>query len=239
MCNIDCFMLLQETNVESRVHPPMVPPFASAPTIQGRGIRGPVGGLSSSDDDSEHSDDGRYASRAKKKRVESMETGSYCFERNKSCPVAHPSRKVNNVWGMVLQEQTLSTAMIGLGVDKLDNTLQMDRDVESYDFTQAKLDTRPHCMNQVDPSQESHDPFDNVIASEQFGHKQRGTKRRRPVKERVGKKKSRALDIKTVNPKLDASEAEIVSDIVTELEEPNVELVGMYPAVIRQLFCSL
>jgi len=58
-------------------------------------------------------------------------------------------KRKNNIWGSVLQEQDLTQTMVkSAGVESVEGLDFVTRDVESYNFTNKYLDTRPDLSDQ-------------------------------------------------------------------------------------------
>ena len=134
-------------------------------------------------------------------------------------------RKINNVWGSVLTEQTLTQDLkdVGVKTTSCDNS----RSVEKYDFTLKYDDTRPDLADEVCET-ESHDPFNKVVElpeADSTGNRKRKRthKERRPVKDRINVSDKRAF--KEPLPDLEAEK--VVKMIARKLNEPKVYLIGM------------
>ena len=153
-------------------------------------------------------------------------------------PSGSVKRKINNVWGAVLTEQTLTQDLKDVGVYKNPELKKSDRNVERYDFTNAYDDDRPDAID-IAPV-ESNDPFENVIVSDHEDDSQhkRGSKRKRKMKHRLGKKNSvkdrlnmpmkvkASNEFEEIGVSVESSEDDVVTAIATELFEPKTELIG-------------
>lgn len=132
-------------------------------------------------------------------------------------------RKINNIWGSVLTEQSLTQDLKDVGVKTL--TCDDSRNVEKYDFTLKYNDTRPDLANELSDN-ESHDPFNKVVDLPEMDanssrKRKRTRKERRPVKERVKMHDDR--DFEEPLPDLEADK--IVKMITRKLNEPKVYLI--------------
>ncbi|MEJ1276569.1 phosphorylated adaptor for RNA export [Cricetulus griseus] len=97
-------------------------------------------------------------------------------------------RKVNNIWGAVLQEQNQDAVAIELGILGMEGTLDRSRQSETYNYLLAKKLKRE--------SQESTKELDKDLDEYMHGDKKPGSKeeengqghlkRKRPVKDRLG-----------------------------------------------------
>lgn len=138
-------------------------------------------------------------------------------------------RKINNIWGSVLTEQTLTQDLKGVGVKTM--TCDDSRSVEKYDFTLKYDDTRPDLTEELSDN-ESHDPFSKIvdlpeIDSTTSRKRKRTHKTKRPVKERI-----QMYDhSESKEPLADLEADKVVKMIVKKLMEPKVYLFGMYAIV--------
>lgn len=152
-------------------------------------------------------------------------------------------KKVNNVWGAVINEQLL---MEDLGQVSVESSQMVnwknDRHCESYDFTRKDLDTRPDPIEPDDLFDEDGVTAHDVVDIQDPGP--RGQKRSvmdrlgeractRPSRSRSPKIRGagRARRSKSDSSKSSTSEeddepvAEVAADIAARLEETNAELV--------------
>ncbi|XP_050403248.2 phosphorylated adapter RNA export protein [Patella vulgata] len=145
------------------------------------------------------------------------------FLNNSNTTTSH--KKKNNIWGAVIQEQTLTQGIIGFGVDK-DGDLQCDRNVESYDYTKSHLDSRPSVEPDLVAVGPSHDdPFGEIVdlEPEEGSH---GLKRKRPAKLRIGKRTfDKTKSREHIGATAEDSVPQIVNAIVKSLNEPKVDLM--------------
>lgn len=169
-------------------------------------------------------------------------------------------KKVNNVWGAVINEQLL---MEDLGQVSVESSQMVnwknDRHCESYDFTRKHLDTRPDPVEPDDLFDKDGVTAHDVVDIQDLGP--RGQKR--SVKDRLGERactrpsRSRSPKIRgagrprrsksnssksSTSEEDDESEAAVAADIVARLEETNVELVERVVQVLgvarsRKLLC--
>ncbi|KAL1431101.1 hypothetical protein MTO96_014493 [Rhipicephalus appendiculatus] len=125
-------------------------------------------------------------------------------------------KKVNNVWGAVINEQLL---MEDLGQVSVESSQMVnwknDRHCESYDFTRKDLDTRPDPIEPDDLFDEDGVTAHDVVDIQDPGP--RGQKRPRRSKSDSSKSSTSEED--------DEAVAEVAADIAARLEETNAELV--------------
>lgn len=139
-------------------------------------------------------------------------------------------RRINNVWGSVLTEQSLTQDLKDVGVKT--TTCDNSRSVEKYDFTLKYDDTRPDLADDVCEI-ECHDPFNKVVdlpeTDSTVSRKRKRThKERRPVKERIKTDNPR----KSKEPLPDLEAEKIVKMIVRKLNEPKDYLIARIYRII-------
>ncbi|KAL3866943.1 hypothetical protein ACJMK2_044190 [Sinanodonta woodiana] len=138
-----------------------------------------------------------------------------------------PNRKFNNVWGSVLQEQTLTQNLSACGVEQPNAQTLIERDVESYDYKKKFTDNRPRAMPVV--NDDSLGPFDKVSDLQEvdiYPEKRRG-KKRKAAHNRINdnvKKQFKSISNK-IEITAEDSETEVVNTIADMLNEPKIELI--------------
>ena len=208
--------------------------------------RADVPGLSSSESDDDSDNEGFWKRKRTKQRDSGMDTQQQTTFKNpllqrraenkpyglafKAVPGA--KRRPNNIWGSVIQEQSLTQGLsfgIGLALEKVDNS----RDVESYDYTKAQNDTRPDLDPQdgeeVDMDRGGQDPFNQLLDKKVLDARHHIGRKRKMVKERLGK---RSYDKDKSRDHLDAKPGDsvhkIAECIIQRIQEPKVKLVRKY-----------
>ncbi|XP_029845107.3 phosphorylated adapter RNA export protein [Ixodes scapularis] len=148
---------------------------------------------SSSEDDSDD-DETSWKRQATDKTKSMLTDNAYNFS---DCPSAvQPQqsfnfgrKRVNNVWGAVLNEQLLSENMGQFSV--VPNKWGHDRECESYDFTRKALDTRPdpdEPDDLFDDVGHIDDPVDIQAPKKSWRDHVKGTKR--SIRDRLGERSS-------------------------------------------------
>ena len=113
---------------------------------------------------------------------------------------AKPKRRVNNVWGSVMTEQTLTSTMGGFDVnipleEKAECPVE-DRNVENYDFTLKVQDNRPDPAtysddNMADKQSDQEEAAQDICDKETFGKEDVKVKEERMKRKRkIGKPQS-------------------------------------------------
>ncbi|XP_071117803.1 phosphorylated adapter RNA export protein-like [Haliotis cracherodii] len=143
----------------------------------------------------------KYLNKLKMEGIDASRSQSPQFlnplrDRHRSSPVLQspPKKKTNNIWGSVLQEQSLTQNMVSFGVDKEDSDDDLDtqdRSVESYNYKKAREDPRPFAREEEDEMDRSDDElFGGVVDldpdEEAKNRERKKRKRKRPVKDRIG-----------------------------------------------------
>lgn len=139
-------------------------------------------------------------------------------------PIPKPSNR--SIWGSVLQEQTLTAEVGNFSMEK---KVVSDRSVESYDYTRAQEDDRPHlALAAGGMNSEQEDLFGEVIDLEKSALKQQKTLKRKYVGGRLGKRPSVVRDRLEDLPKPTESSSveEVTYFISTVLEETKVHLIS-------------
>lgn len=143
-------------------------------------------------------------------------------------------RRINNVWGSVLTEQSLTQDLKDVGVKT--TTCDNSRSVEKYDFTLKYDDKRPDLAADVCDI-ECHDPFNKVVDLPEIDStvsrkRKRTHKERRPVKERIRTDNPR----KSKEPLPDLEAEKIVKMIVKKLNEPKDYLFGRKANILLHIY---
>ncbi|KAL8577283.1 hypothetical protein ACOMHN_062792 [Nucella lapillus] len=178
---------------------------------------------SSDDDDSDCSDDDTTKKRkvlgTNDNRAKAFVNPNFVKNSGKMPPMPKQSNKT--IWGSILQEQILTAEVGSFSMEK---PLPSDRDVESYDYSRAKDDDRPHPVED-DLKGGEEDLFGEVIDLEKAAFKQRRHLKRKHVAERLGKrphvKERHSLPKVTESSPLE----EVAYFISNELQEAKVHLI--------------
>ncbi|XP_020785138.1 phosphorylated adapter RNA export protein [Boleophthalmus pectinirostris] len=214
------------------------PAFQSSAAFQSRpaashatpaGYRSCPGPADSSDSDQDSSDDEAGAWRRKRQKVTNNAPPA-----RMPAPAFNPAgRKVNNIWGSVVQEQCQDAVAAELGIFGVDAELDTSsRNVETYNYVLArKMMEKEREMER----QSKGDGEVNMLDAQLDEYmKERGegdAKRKRPVKERLGPKAE--MDIKgRYEITEDDPPEKVAEEIAHRLREPKVDLIERVVAVI-------
>ncbi|KAJ6669670.1 hypothetical protein lerEdw1_000219 [Lerista edwardsae] len=101
-------------------------------------------------------------------------------------------RKINNIWGAVLQEQTQDAVVSELGILEMDGTLDRSRASETYNYLLARKLMKESCSGVAESLDKELDEYmqdDKKTGAKEEEEEENGQgplKRKRPVKDRLG-----------------------------------------------------
>lgn len=209
-------------------------PASHAPPAGYRSCPGPA--VDSSDSDQDSSDDEAATWRRKRQKVTNNSAPPVRPPAPAFNPMASAGRKVNNIWGSVVQEQRQDAITAELGFFGMEGELDMSsRSVESYNYVLA----RKMMEKERELERQSKDDGEVSMLDAQLDEymkgkgsgEDRGDKRKRTIKERLGPKAE--MDIKGRYEITEDDPAEKVADeIAHRLREPKIELIERVVAVI-------
>lgn len=186
-------------------------------------------GVETSDSDRDSSDDEAAAWRRKRQKV----TNTAPPVRPAFHPMAPTGRKVNNIWGSVVQEQRQDAIAAELGVFGMEGELDMSsRNVETYNYVLARkmmekereLERQGRADGEVSMLDEQLDDYMKETG-------ERGEKRKRPIKERLGPKAEMDMKGRFEITEEDTPE-KVADEIAHRLREPKIELIERVVAVV-------
>ncbi|XP_072372671.1 phosphorylated adapter RNA export protein isoform X2 [Scyliorhinus torazame] len=140
-------------------------------------------------------------------------------------------RKVNNIWGTVLQEQNQDAVATELGILGMEGDISMNsRQSETYNYVMAKKmmekqreEEEEEKMNKLEAELDEH-VQDGKKIKIQGECNQSNLKRKRPVKERLGERLEMNYEGKN-DIKEDDSPNKISDEIAYRLREPKTDLI--------------
>ncbi|KAK7896871.1 hypothetical protein WMY93_022196 [Mugilogobius chulae] len=214
--------------------------FQSRPVAQQAppaGYRSCPGPADSSDSEQDSSDDEAAMWRRKRQKV----TNNAAPLRNPAPafnPTSSTGRKVNNIWGSVVQEQCQDAVAAELCVFGMDAELDTSsRNVETYNYVLARkmmekereLERQHKGDGEVNMLDEELDEYMKGRGPEERG--EGDAKRKRPVKDRLGPKAE--MDIKgRYEITEDDTPEKVADEIAHRLREPKIDLIERVVAVI-------
>lgn len=193
----------------------------------------------SSDSDPESSDEEAAVWRRKRQKVSSAPPPPpACITRaGPTCTPAPAGRKVNNIWGSVVQEQCQDAIAAELGIFGMDGEVSTSsRNVETYNFVLARK-----IMEKEREMEKLKDQGEVSMLDAQLEEYMKGrdseeraggdAKRKRSAKERLGPRAE--MDIKgRYEITEDDPEDKVVDEIAHRLQEPKKELIERVVEVI-------
>lgn len=232
---------------------PRVPPAFSGQSFQNRAAAQPSAAAyrstsrpaESSDSDADSSDEEAAVWRRKRQKVHNAPQPSAFATRPGPGPGPTPmseaggpgGRKVNNIWGSVVQEQCQDAVAAELGIFGMEGNISMSsRNVETYNFVLArKIMEKEREMERKQDDQEVSmlDAQLEEYMKEKYSEGRPGgdAKRKRSAKERLGPRAE--MDIKgRYEITEDDPDDKVVDEIVYRLQEPKKDLIERVVQVI-------
>lgn len=195
--------------------------------------------VESSGSDSDSSDEEASVWRRKRQKVSNAPLPPACTARLVAPPVPAPagapgSRKVNNIWGSVVQEQCQDAVTAELGIFGMEGVDTSSRSVETYNFVLArKIMEKERELEKLSKHEEEVSMLDAELEDYMKGEERAGgdTKRKRPAKERLGPRAE--MDTKgRYEITEDDPDEKVVDEIAYRLQEPKKELIERVVKVI-------
>ncbi|XP_041636260.1 phosphorylated adapter RNA export protein [Cheilinus undulatus] len=189
--------------------------------------------VESSDSDHDSSDEEAALWRRKRQKVTNNPQPPSSNIRMPT-PGAHGGRKVNNIWGSVVQEQCQDAVAAELGIFGMEGEVNMSsRNVETYNFVLAKKMMEKE--RQMEKQGKDQGEVSMLDAQLEEYMKERNTggdaKRKRSAKERLGPRAE--MDIKgRYEITEDDPEEKVVDEIAYRLQEPKKDLIERVVQVI-------
>lgn len=206
--------------------------FSSRATAQppAAAYRNTIRTADSSDSDPGSSDEEANAWRRKRQKVSNTPRPPANTNRMPA-PCVQGGRKINNIWGSVVQEQCQDAIAAELGIFGMEGEVSMSsRSVETYNFVLAKkIMEKEREMERQSKDQGEVSMLDAELEEYMKGKEsgQRGggdAKRKRAAKERLGPRAE--MDIKgRYEITEDDSEDKVADEIAYRLQEPKKDLI--------------
>uniref|UniRef100_UPI0037E7A981 phosphorylated adapter RNA export protein n=1 Tax=Semicossyphus pulcher TaxID=241346 RepID=UPI0037E7A981 len=224
---------------------PQVPPAFSGQSFNSRAAIQPSAAayrssgrtVESSDSDPDSSDEEATVWRRKRQKVLDAPQPPASTNRM-TAPGALGGRKVNNIWGSVVQEQCQDAVAAELGIFGMEGEINMsNRNVETYNFVLA----RKIMEKEREMERQSKDPGEVSMLDAQLEEYMKGrdseeraggdAKRKRSAKERLGPRAE--MDIKgRYEITEDDPEDKVVDEIAHRLQEPKKDLIERVVKII-------
>ncbi|KAK7831321.1 hypothetical protein U0070_024609 [Myodes glareolus] len=136
-------------------------------------------------------------------------------------------KKVNNIWGAVLQEQNQDAVAIELGILGMEGTLDKSRQSETYNYLLAKKLRREsqEYTKELDKDLDEYMHGDKKPGSKEEENGQGHLKRKRPVKDRLGNRLEMNYKGRYEITE-DDSQEKVADEIAFRLQEPKKDLIA-------------
>ncbi|KAJ3612332.1 hypothetical protein NHX12_020608 [Muraenolepis orangiensis] len=230
---------LSESDMTSSVDP-TPPAYRPAPQPAPSGYRNSTRAADSSDSggDSEEDDEAAAALwRRKRQKVSTLlppppAAPQRLLLQSAGSEVPAAERKVNNIWGSVVQEQSQDQVMAGLGVFGMEADFDMgSRAVETYNYVLArKMMDKERREEEEKESRGRRDQETSLLDSQLEDYmRNRGSrdrsdpKRKRSAKERLGPRAELAVGRYPLTE--EDPEERVVEELAHRLQEPKLELL--------------
>ncbi|XP_074993399.1 phosphorylated adapter RNA export protein isoform X4 [Calonectris borealis] len=143
-------------------------------------------------------------------------------------------KKVNNIWGVVLQEQNQDAVATELGILGMDGSIDRSRQSETYNYLLAKKLMKEAQQKEAETLDKEldeymHDDKKTLPAEEENG--QGFLKRKRPVKDRLGERQEMKYKGRYEITEED-SEEKVADEIAYRLCEPKKDLIARVVKII-------
>ncbi|XP_077200562.1 phosphorylated adapter RNA export protein isoform X2 [Paroedura picta] len=149
------------------------------------------------------------------------------FNHNSQKPLAMGGKKINNIWGAVLQEQNHDAVATELGILGMEGTIDKGRSSETYNYLLAKKlmkPSDPEVTETLDKELDEYMQDGKKILPEEEENGQGLLKRKRPVKDRLGKRQE--MNYKgSCEITEDDTEEKVADEIAYRLFEPKKDLI--------------
>ncbi|XP_031725723.1 phosphorylated adapter RNA export protein [Anarrhichthys ocellatus] len=198
--------------------------------------------VESSDSDPDSSDEEATVWRRKRQKVSNVPQRPACTTRSEPTrmpvPGAPGGRKVNNIWGSVVQEQCQDAVAAELGIFGMEGEVSMSsRNVETYNFVLA----RKIMEKEREQERQANNDGEVSMLDAQLEEYMKGrdsqertgadAKRKRPAKERLGPRAE--MDIKgRYEITEDDPEDKVTDEIAHRLQEPKKDLIERIVKII-------
>lgn len=185
-CEFISFRLQKALDGDTALRPFQDTTAACAPVSYYRTVKG----VDSSEESFSDSDDDSSLWKRKRQKCFNPPPKPEAFpfgQSSQKLPVAG-GKKVNNIWGAVLQEQNQDAVATELGILEMEGTIDKSRQSETYNYLLAKKlkrDSEEH-TKELDKELDDYMRGSKKIGSKEEENGQGHLKRKRPVKDRVG-----------------------------------------------------
>ncbi|XP_019372392.1 PREDICTED: phosphorylated adapter RNA export protein isoform X1 [Gavialis gangeticus] len=185
--------------------------------------------VDSSEDSFSDSDDDSFWKRKRQKCFNHPPVKQEPFQFNQSQQkqtTAVGGRKINNIWGSVLQEQNQDAVATELGILGMEGSIDKSRQSETYNYLLAKklMKQAQEEVESLDKELDEYMQDDKRSVAKEEENGKGHLKRKRPVKERVGERQEMNYKGRYEITE-DDSEEKVADEIAYRLREPKKDLI--------------
>ncbi|XP_042530608.1 phosphorylated adapter RNA export protein [Dipodomys spectabilis] len=155
------------------------------------------------------------------------------FDQSSQKPAIAGGKKINNIWGAVLQEQSQDAVACELGILGMEGSIDKSRQSETYNYLLAKKLRREsqECTKDLDKELDEymHSGKKPELREEENG--QSHLKRKRPARDRLGSRLE--MDYKgRYEISEDDTQEKVADEIAFRLQEPKKDLIARVVRII-------
>uniref|UniRef100_G1Q2G3 Phosphorylated adapter RNA export protein n=1 Tax=Myotis lucifugus TaxID=59463 RepID=G1Q2G3_MYOLU len=156
----------------------------------------------------------------------------FAFGQGSQKPPFAGGKKVNNIWGAVLQEQNQDSVANELGILEMEGTIDKSRQCEAYNYLLAKK-LRRESQEQTTELDKELDEYmqDGKKTGSKEENGQGHLKRKRPVKDRLGDRLEMNYKGRYEITEEDSQER-VADEITFRLQEPKKDLIARVVSII-------
>ncbi|NXR20380.1 PHAX protein, partial [Cinclus mexicanus] len=193
--------------------------------------------LDSSEESASDSDDDSCLWKRKRQKcfnVSPAKSEPFQLSQSHQKQTALRGKKVNNIWGAVLQEQNQDAVATELGILGMDGSIDRSRQSETYNYLLAKKLMKEAQQKEAETLDKEldeymHDDKKTLAAEEENG--QGFLKRKRPMRDRLGERQEMKYKGRYEITEED-SEEKVADEIAYRLCEPKKDLIARVVKII-------
>ncbi|XP_036165458.1 phosphorylated adapter RNA export protein isoform X1 [Myotis myotis] len=157
----------------------------------------------------------------------------FAFGQGSQKPPFAGGKKVNNIWGAVLQEQNQDSVANELGILEMEGTIDKSRQCEAYNYLLAKKLKREsqEQTTELDKELDEYMQDGKKTGSKEEENGQGHLKRKRPVKDRLGDRLEMNYKGRYEITEEDSQER-VADEITFRLQEPKKDLIARVVSII-------
>lgn len=156
------------------------------------------------------------------------------FGQSGQKPALNGGKKVNNIWGAVLQEQNQDAVATELGILGMEGTIDRSRQSETYNYLLAKKLAKKESQEytkELDKDLDEYMHGDKKPGSKEEENGQGHLKRKRPVRDRLGNRVEMNYKGRYDITEEDSPE-KVADEIAFRLQEPKKDLIARVVTIL-------